>query len=1390
MAIPPFPSQDLAKLVLGYLAEEQLMTAYDEFLQASPYLDAMRNEYDRIFMTSLKNVLAEYRAVKIYVETCKPLTLRRKLFRCVNLLEIIKFLIDNVDYNKLLAQDIAEKNSLDKQNITLQTAQCEICNSLKLPNCTCKGQPNTWNASNIENASQAEESTLQNSIETTALTDLPGNHGNLGKSQAKRSNKRNTTIPSNVTPTQNDLSVKQPKSAKNKNAPGHLKVANCSKMGINSNVQPTCVTGSISNIPECNNIHLAKNNSGVFNRYNSISDNKGISSASTFQDFASGVQAGCEKRCVTVPDSSTSENMVFQSPALNNDISKHRETSKSQIVFKMESINKNIQPQPKPSVATVCATYCKIKPKTDEQRIRILSDIKVDNVINSNERKLIPVLRNATSTPLLQTLVINGTPAYRPHPVNMQQQSFTKDEIMAMPTIIVVPASDPSQLSTNMKVCSVTSQSSNIISVPTSRTEKVLSPLVVDVSSNSSEENDKKEETAKEAETAVNEVGLIKTVDIAAQPKMTSMPKDGVKACTAETSTPMVFPPLRKSSSTPRRTSHVRVLDFTTPRRVLHETIIEQDSVQHFVLSQNIGTVLSEQVDFALNENNKQIANVLNVTTKPANDNKETVTYTKGNWDHDLRAMIEKDKEVLSKVKTKQKTKTTKKKKDDKKKTAEKDVSEKNKRRKSKRKLEEEDEPDLTIKPDAIPVKPTINIKPAAERGSVLTSTTKKEVENCNVKCIDEESKHNEERTDTPEVDRIALQNAIGAKLNISDLLETPYKQVFYDIQMETPRCLGPDMPDEPMSDIKIMNIPTPRFFDSPKITQATPSSYSSRPTDYSSGGSYYKPDDQDYLPVPEFKCPVTSSKADENVDLVKDKSKDKRTTRPVRQCAKNVSYFTSTKIRDGDDKTDVDSICSASSNTDNMQDRVVDKDKTIKVNKANETSKVERSKRGIKKKKSPAVKPKPKTFMKIKPRRITPTKENLSGKSRKRTLQSSSPKLPRKRTSSKDKNINVTPIITSVPAKSRRKSSTPRKLHCSKTFNSENSEHNSPETLSDKKLQNVTRDTNSLNTQDSDTEQLNLRWSDDGSQDAKTSEVPKNVSESEDISQIQEYIKTTLANVNAKESSSVLQTHLVRRGFDEETAKTIEKDLLDTPPPKDQIIHEMILSDKSIDTDSSINNELQIVPDNIDGDEEIELSVHESNEESNNWCSVTFKGDDETIYPNQQPLAKLKDTFSMEVCIEDGIAIRLRATPFNSLFDIEAGQEDRVICDKEMRDAVESISNIEKLYTPLKDPIRAQCYEIFDSTLTSLDTPLKVSSPRRYSHEITTAEIILEEEKPEIKDNEKIEFKKRKRKNCIDSDDSSNESKKIKPDAQYLLASTNIRNIDIETVLTKLHGP
>lgn len=47
------------------------------------------------------------------------------------------------------------------------------------------------------------------------------------------------------------------------------------------------------------------------------------------------------------------------------------------------------------------------------------------------------VLNNATSTPLvqMQTITINGTPAYK----RDTNCCYTKDEIMAMPTIILVP---------------------------------------------------------------------------------------------------------------------------------------------------------------------------------------------------------------------------------------------------------------------------------------------------------------------------------------------------------------------------------------------------------------------------------------------------------------------------------------------------------------------------------------------------------------------------------------------------------------------------------------------------------------------------------------------------------------------------------------------------------------------------------------------------------------------------------------------------------------------------------------------------------------------------------------------------------------------------------------
>lgn len=73
------------------------------------------------------------------------------------------------------------------------------------------------------------------------------------------------------------------------------------------------------------------------------------------------------------------------------------------------------------------------------ERITILSNVKVDqaNADNANP----PVLKNATSTPMtpMQTILINGTPAYKSTPQGNPRCNYTKDEIMAMPTIILVP---------------------------------------------------------------------------------------------------------------------------------------------------------------------------------------------------------------------------------------------------------------------------------------------------------------------------------------------------------------------------------------------------------------------------------------------------------------------------------------------------------------------------------------------------------------------------------------------------------------------------------------------------------------------------------------------------------------------------------------------------------------------------------------------------------------------------------------------------------------------------------------------------------------------------------------------------------------------------------------
>lgn len=71
--------------------------------------------------------------------------------------------------------------------------------------------------------------------------------------------------------------------------------------------------------------------------------------------------------------------------------------------------------------------------KTEEQRIKILSDVKVQTTMP-------PILKTATSTPLMKThtIFINGTPAYN----NKLHTAYTKDEIMAMPTIILMKSGE------------------------------------------------------------------------------------------------------------------------------------------------------------------------------------------------------------------------------------------------------------------------------------------------------------------------------------------------------------------------------------------------------------------------------------------------------------------------------------------------------------------------------------------------------------------------------------------------------------------------------------------------------------------------------------------------------------------------------------------------------------------------------------------------------------------------------------------------------------------------------------------------------------------------------------------------------------------------------------
>ncbi|KAI5644475.1 hypothetical protein NE865_03582 [Phthorimaea operculella] len=1551
MNIPPFPAHDLAKLVLGYLAEEQLMTAYDEFLSASPYLDAMRNEYDRIFMTSLKNILAEYRAVKIYVETCKPYALRRRLFGCTNLLEIVKFLVQHVDVNKLQVPDGA-KTSVEGRN------SCAVCLSLKLPSCECKSRHSLSSISQ----SNTQRSGLETSVEATPLEDLPGNHVTNKKRQVKTLCK--------------DSRVSQ--SVLSSDSHSEINVENnCTPTfahTLPNNSQPLQARLQISNTanntgdpvnPNVGRVEKHVSHTSAHHRANiNCPENvatQRVSLAGTFQDFTSGVPstAGAENiNTNNIPDSSTSEYVSLQPPSSKEIClpgpTNNKPVSKAHIFLTVGTIKTTTTPQVSlpQSPASPALMHSRVKPTTE--KVTILSDIKVDKNF-SNEPAMPPILKNATSTPLMhmQTILINGTPVYKPQPPAMGR-NFTKDEIMAMPTIIVVPTSGPSQVPadvpcvpsqippqhTNPSTSTISSTAPSL--EPLTSTAPILEPLTIDVAPNNppvSQDTTVSNNSMPLLDQHTNTVQknnekemLVKTLDA----KMVSAPRDGGDPTTKNT--PQVLPPVRKSSSTPRRTSHVRVLDFATPRRILQEAITEnvagEEATVEVVISRspNLHTLADPAIsNHSITNEDDKTHKAADSTANSSGSSKENdrIPTKKNNWDADLRAhAITNRKEDIPKSciapRCRPRTKPNKSKLSDKKSTDKGTDDKVNKSKKvhSKRKSTEAAKESAEVPKESVivvddssnvPVKPTINI---------ITGQDWSGKDNDKNKSNKSDST---DPTDTPEMDRILSNNGIGIKLNISELLETPYKQVLYDIQMETPRFLGPDLPGDPMSDIKISNIPTPRFLNTPKV-QATPSSYSSRPTDYSSGGSYYKPDDQDYVPVG-LDYPVTESMDSETDNIANNKNIDEHVTekdvksssraksgRPVRKCAKNVSYYNSviTKTKDTDDEINKNTSTVENDNSGETKiematgskhpkERKNEKESTPKsvkqskrrresvpkilkekevveesdantlkdgvdeneietepVSKPVKGNKAKRSSNS-KKHKSPMKKESTKSFMKIKPRRLTPTKENVKGKTKSKTPEGK----PRKRTSSKEKVSDPESVVKCAPTKSRRKSATPRKFTAKSGIDS-------PE---------MTARPKSNLDQDSDTERVPLHWSDEGTQDDKLNEPPKDVSsnETEDISKIKDYIASELRNANVTDSGSSLNTlhvDLIKRGFDAETAKIIERDLLDSSVERKEInpinkkesnvtasnkdipanpteashtdlvskekapagpkeigsaspnevdsldsketnpsgpnkiisadpketnptdsnqsnparippvtsVSEDVQAEKTLESDASNNLQIQ-EEEEEDEEEELKFSEYECHEESSNF--ITCNHDDIKDIP-RGPVVKLKDKYSIEVNVDDDLTIRLRATPFTTVLDHDPIDYN----EKETELAVSSISNIDKLYTPMKDPdIRAQVYNIFDSTLTSLDTPMKATSPRRNECDTTVSQVSVQVEK--LDDKEKPEEQRRKRLHSDESNDSVSSNKRSKPETQYFtLNSANIQNIDIETVLSKLHGP
>lgn len=931
--------------------------------------------------------------------------------------------------------------------------------------------------------------------------------------------------------------------------------------------------------------------------------------------------------------------------------------------------------------------------------------------------------------------------------------------------------------------------------------------------------------------------------------KNLSLPKDTQSFVVEKTSTPKSQQPVRRSSSTPRRTSHVRVLDFNTPRQIFLETVPENLT--------KVTVEVNEIPNTYVHKNQVPIESVPistdNNTLKEINSNKKSTNITR-NWDADLRALALAGNQQTSQKpppKRSKKKKNTPATSDD-----TNDKSDSGKKGKCKRKS---------------------HTKKAKINNEVIKDSVKTALENVDVPKIkptiniitdwnddpthdkDRNNKSNQQETNTPEMDRVSLHNAIGAKLNISDFLETPIKQVWYDIQMETPRFLGHDILTDSMSDIKIMSIPTPRLLNTsgfaltPKPANPTPSSYSSRPTDYSSGGSYYKPDEHDYAPIANNLEPKTSSPLEKEnkpstimkvtVTKVENQNKEKAVvnrSRPVRQCTKNISYYNMVHKMKNEDTPNKNLTSEDSLNDSddyipetnektltNTNEEEILKNVEVDLTKTDLQKKVSFSS-GKSKQKSPIKKGTPKISTKSKSKKVTDVrdKQNIS-KSKRKTSESNNnahKKESRKKMNSKDKSqmLDVSPVYSPAPTKSRRKSSTPRKLHCTKS-NLERARNNSPE--STQKKTTLTQEIITRPSTDAETS-ASLR-ANEGSQDAKHENSLEHINEPEDITKIKEYIEQTSLQKNNFElklhitnyETGPLHKDLMKRGFDLDTAKSIERDLLDNVSNEENVrlkpvdttvkVHsgkQILLEGKVKTNDTNVKNnnskpsEREVPEETLKNDSlieeeeyenDLEFSVHDYDEKSDNFIEMVH---DES-YKSEQSVVKLKDKFCMEVCIEDVTTVRLQATSLTTLIDEAPKIQKKEGIEKrkfsinlepnieETQAAVNSILNIDKFYSPRKYMSSNDTYmQICDSTLTQ--TPLKSNEPMKH-----VTEVILEVEQiTETPPKERPDAKKRKRlQSGSTTDDSESDSKKKRAEPPYL---ATIQNFDIESVLSKLHGP